>query len=404
MLGSILPICLFITLSCSLKQQNSVGTEKFNEIHHTNNNSLTILGNQRTEQYIPLLKNKNVAVVANQTSLINKVHIVDSLLSHKVQLKKVFAPEHGFRGTSDNGAHISNSIDPKTNLPIISLYGKNKKPKNEQLNGLDVIIFDIQDVGARFYTYLSTLHYVMEAAAENNIHVIVLDRPNPNAHYIDGPVMQENCKSFVGLHPVPIVYGMTIGEYALMINGEKWLKNGISCDLTVVDCENYWHSSEYILPIAPSPNLQSKEAIALYPSLCLFEGTVISVGRGTQTPFEIIGHPLYSENNFSFTPKPTKGSSNPPFKNKKCYGIDIKSNTNFPVSEINLKYLINGYKSLKNKTTYFNKNLFFDKLSGNKKLREQIINGKSEEEIKKSWEVDLNNFKKTRSKYLLYDE
>ena len=404
MLGSILPICLFITLSCSLKQQNSVKKEKFNEIHHTKNNSLTILGNQRTEQYVPLLKNKNVAVVANQTSFINKVHIVDSLLSHKVQLKKVFAPEHGFRGTSDNGAHISNSIDPKTNLPIISLYGKNKKPRNEQLNGLDVIIFDIQDVGARFYTYLSTLHYVMEAAAENNIHVIVLDRPNPNAHYIDGPVMQENCKSFVGLHPVPIVYGMTIGEYALMINGEKWLKNGISCNLTVVDCENYWHSSEYILPIAPSPNLQSKEAIALYPSLCLFEGTVISVGRGTQTPFEIIGHPLYSGNNFSFTPKPTKGSSNPPFKNKKCYGIDIKSITNFPVSEINLKYLIKSYKSLKNKTTYFNKNQFFDKLSGNKKLREQIINGKSEEEIKKSWEVDLNNFKKTRSKYLLYDE
>ena len=244
----------------------------------------------------------------------------------------------------------------------------------------------------------------MEAAAENNIHVIVLDRPNPNAHYIDGPVMQENCKSFVGLHPVPIVYGMTIGEYALMINGEKWLKNGISCNLTVVNCKNYWHSSEYIIPIAPSPNLQSKEAISLYPSLCLFEGTVISVGRGTNTPFEIIGHPLYNENDFSFIPKPTKGSSNPPFKNKKCYGIDIKSSTKFPVSEINLKYLIDSYKSLTNKTSYFNKNLFFDKLSGNKKLREQIINGKSEEEIKKSWEVDLNNFKKIRSKYLLYDD
>ncbi len=404
MLGSILPICLLITISCTLKLENHEEKSKNRKINAPKNNSLTILGNQRTKEYIPLLTNKNVAIVANQTSLINNTHIVDSLLSLKIQLKKVFAPEHGFRGTSDNGAHISNSIDPKTKLPIISLYGKNKKPRNEQLDGIDVLIFDIQDVGARFYTYLSTLHYVMEAAAENNIHVIVLDRPNPNAHYIDGPVMQENCKSFVGLHPVPIVYGMSIGEYALMINGEKWLKNKITCNLTVIDCKNYWHSSEYILPVAPSPNLQSKEAIALYPSLCLFEGTTISVGRGTKRPFEIIGHPLYIENDFSFTPEPTKGSSNPPFKNKKCYGIDIKSSTKFPIYEINLKHLINSYKALTNKTSYFNKNLFFDKLSGNKKLREQIINGKSEEEIKKSWEEDLNNFKKIRSKYLLYDE
>ena len=404
MLGSILPISLFIAFSCSLIHENNLDKNKSNIKKNATNNTKTILGNQRTEKYLPLLENKNVALIANQTSLIHKTHIVDSLLSLDINLKKVFAPEHGFRGNRDNGTHIKNSIDPKTGLPIISLYGKNKKPSNEQLNGIDILIFDIQDVGARFYTYLSTLHYVMEAAGENNIRVIVLDRPNPNAHYIDGPVMEENCKSFVGLHPVPIVYGMTIGEYALMINGQKWLKNKVKCDLTVIECENYWHSKEYILPVAPSPNLQSKEAIALYPSLCLFEGTVISVGRGTKRPFEIIGHPSYKNSKYTFTPKSMYGSKNPPFKNQTCYGVDVKNKNPLRLNSLNLKYLINAYNALKEKTTFFNKNLFFDKLSGNKKLREQIIKGLNENEIRKTWQEDLNKFKQIRKKYLLYND
>jgi len=404
MLRSILPICLFITLSCTLIHEKNVDKKQHSKRKKAINNSITILGNQRTEKYLPLLEGKNIALIANQTSLINKTHIVDSLLSLDVNLKKVFAPEHGFRGNRDNGAHIKNSIDPQTGLPIISLYGRNKKPSKEQLNGIDILIFDIQDVGARFYTYLSTLHYVMEAAAENNIQVIVLDRPNPNAHYIDGPVMQENCKSFVGLHPVPIIYGMTIGEYSLMINGEKWLKNNVSCNLTVINCENYWHSTEFVLPVAPSPNLQSKESIALYPSLCLFEGTVISVGRGTNRPFEIIGHPSYKKSKYTFTPKSMYGSKNPPFKNQKCYGVDVKNENPFPLNSLNLKYLINAYNTLNEKTTFFNKNLFFDKLSGNKKLREQIIKGLNENEIRKSWQEDLNTFKQIRKKYLLYND
>jgi uncharacterized protein YbbC (DUF1343 family) len=274
-----------------------------------------ITGAERTEIYLPLLVGKRVAICGNQSSLIGKTHLVDSLLSRKVNVVKIFSPEHGFRGNAEAGAHISSSTDNQTGLPIISLYGKNKKPTAEQMKGIDLIIFDIQDVGCRFYTYISTLHYVMEAAAENNVEVLILDRPNPNGYFVDGPVLEEKYKSFVGMHPIPVVHGMTIGEYGMMIAGEKWLKDSVVCKLQVISMENYDHTMRYSLPIAPSPNLQTDEAIALYPSLCLFEGTDISIGRGTEIPFMCFGHPKLEIGEFYFTPQPIAGvSENPPQK------------------------------------------------------------------------------------------
>jgi uncharacterized protein YbbC (DUF1343 family) len=363
------------------------------------------VGANRTEIYLPLLKNKKVAVVANQTSVIFKkdktyTHLVDSLLSLKISVKKVFAPEHGFRGKADAGEHVANGIDNKTGLPIISLYGKNKKPTKEQLKGIDVVLFDIQDVGVRFYTYISTLHYVMEACAEAGIAVIVLDRPNPNAHYIDGPVLEPSFKSFVGMHTVPIVYGMTLGEYARMINGEKWLGKGIKCDLSVVKLRHYTHQSKYILPIKPSPNLPNARAVNLYPSLALFEGTIISCGRGTETQFQIFGAPSLpnSEYNFTFTPHSNFGAKYPKFKDVLCNGRDL-SNSGY-LNELNLNWFIEAYKVSKNKTPFFN--TFFTKLAGTKKLQSQIEKGLTAKEIKKSWQKDLKAFKKIRKKYLLY--
>ena len=355
-----------------------------------------VLGAERTNIYLPLLKNKKIAVVGNQTSMIANTHLVDSLLSLKVNVVKVFSPEHGFRGKADAGAKIEDETDEKTGLPIISLYGKNKKPTVEQLKGIELLLFDIQDVGARFYTYISTLHYVMEAAAENNIKVIVLDRPNPNGHYIDGPIREKGFESFVGMHPIPIVHAMTIGEYAQMINGEKWIAR--QCDLTVIEMENYTHDMSYDLPIKPSPNLPNSRSINLYPSLCLFEGTNVSLGRGTEYPFQHFGAP-YLKSNYSFTPKSGEGSKSPPHENKKCYGTDLRFQDNY-LEEINLNWLIESYNNCPEKEKFFNS--FFDKLAGTDKLRLQIIEGKTVKEIKERWQEGLDNFKVIRKKYLLY--
>ena len=356
-----------------------------------------ITGAERVNKYLSLITNKQVAIVGNQTSMINNLHLVDSLISHKINIVKVFSPEHGFRGNEDAGAYIKDDIDSKTKLPIISLYGKNKKPSNDDLEDVDIILFDIQDVGVRFYTYISTLHYVMEAAAENNIELIVLDRPNPNGHYIDGPVREENYKSFVGMHPVPIVYGMTIGEYAKMINGEKWISQ--KCNLKVIKLIGYSHDSHYDLPIKPSPNLPNSRSINLYPSLCLFEGTNVSIGRGTNFPFQHFGAP-YLKSNYSFIPKSGKGSKFPKHENKRCYGSDLRFQENY-MNNINLVWLINCYNECPNKEDFFNS--FFDKLAGNEKLRKQIYEGKETSEIINSWQKDLNKFKKIRAKYLIYD-
>tara|TARA_B100001142_G_scaffold73172_1_gene73859 strand:- start:5358 stop:6503 length:1146 start_codon:yes stop_codon:yes gene_type:complete len=355
-----------------------------------------ITGAMQTNIYLPLLKEKKIGIVSNQTSLIKNTHLVDSLLENNINIIKVFSPEHGFRGDSDAGEKIDNKTDKRTGLPIISLYGNQKRPSKKQLTDIDIIIFDIQDVGARFYTYISTLHYIMDAASENNIKVIILDRPNPNGHYIDGPIREDKFKSFVGMHPVPIVHGMTIGEYAKMINGEKWISK--ECELIIIKMKNYQHNIRYELPIKPSPNLPNSTSINLYPSLCLFEGTSISVGRGTKYPFQHFGSP-YLKEEYSFTPESMTGSKNPKYKNIKCFGIDLRSQKKY-LNKINLKWLIFAYNKSPNKESFFNS--FFDKLAGTSKLRKQIISGKSDEEIIKSWQKDLEKFQKIRAKYIIY--
>jgi len=353
------------------------------------------LGAERLDAYLPLIENKKVGVVGNQTSMIGNTHLVDSLLSLRIDVVKVFSPEHGFRGKADAGVKVENSTDSKTGLPIISLYGKNKKPYPKQLEGIDVILFDIQDVGARFYTYISTLHYIMEVAAENNISVIVLDRPNPNGHYLDGPIREKGFESFVGMHAIPIVHGMTIGEYAKMINGENWI--AVNCDLTVIVIENYTRKMKYDLPIKPSPNLPNAKAINLYTSLCLFEGTTISIGRGTEYPFQHFGAP-YLESNYSFTPKSGAGSKYPKHENKECFGTNLRLEK--PLTAINLNWIIEAYKQCPEKEEFFNN--FFDKLAGTDKLRKQIIAEKTQKEIKESWQEGLEEFKEIRRKYLIY--
>jgi len=354
------------------------------------------------DAYISLLKEKKVGIVAHQASVIssakNTIHLVDLLRKKNISIQKVFAPEHGFRGTADAGEKIENQIDSKTQLPIISLYGKNRKPSKEQLKGIEIMVFDLQDVGVRFYTYLSTLHNVMEACAENNIPLIVLDRPNPNTHYIDGPVLNIEHKSFVGMHPVPIVYGMTIGEYAQMINGEKWLANSIKCDLTIIPLKNYTHQTTYELTIRPSPNLPNKQSIALYPSLCLLEPTRVSIGRGTDLQFQVYGHPGFPKTDFSYVPKSNFGSKNPKHKGQICYGENLT--TINPPSKIELKWLMNAYSDFPEKDSFFLKG--FERISGVSNLKKQLIGGASEKTIRNSWTDGLNKFKKTRIKYLLY--
>lgn len=364
-------------------------------------------GAECMERYLPLLEGKRVAVCGNQTSVVGKAHLVDTLLSRKVNIVKLFCPEHGFRGQAEAGATIASGKDPLTGLPVVSLYGKNKKPTAEQLQDIDILLFDLQDVGCRFYTYISTLHYVMEAAAENGIPVVVLDRPNPNGFYVDGPVLDPAFKSFVGMHPVPVVYGMTIGEYARMINGEKWLANGIQCNLTVVPLEGYTHATRYELPVAPSPNLQTPEAIYLYPSLCFFEGTNVSVGRGTEHPFEMYGAPGMLSGDYRFTPKAIPGvSENPPFKGQECRGKLLVMGRRWRTAPggLQLSFLLDAYRDYPDKATFFLKNNFFDKLAGTDQLRKQIVAGASEEEIRASWEEGLTAFKEVRGKYLLYEE
>ncbi len=351
------------------------------------------------ENYLPQLKGKKVGLVVNQTSVINRTHLLDTLVKLNINIKKVFGPEHGFRGNADAGELVNNNVDAKTGVSVISLYGKNKKPTAEQLADLDVIVFDIQDVGARFYTYITTLHYVMEACAENNKTLLVLDRPNPNGMYIDGPVLDTAFHSFVGMHPIPIVHGLTMAELAQMINGEKWLKNGLVCQLTFVPCTKYTHKDIYSLPIKPSPNLPNDLAIALYPSLCLFEGTNVSVARGTYFPFQAIGAPDSTYGGFVFIPESIAGMAKEPMHmGKKCYGIDLRSKK--PEYKFTLSYLIDFYNKAKDKNVYFNN--FFNKLAGNSVLVEQIKLGAKEEEIRKSWQDGLTNYRKMRKKYLLY--
>lgn len=364
-------------------------------------------GANQTAAYFSHLKNKKIGMVVNNTSTIGQKLSVDSLVAAGFSPSKIFAPEHGFRGESSNGASISNNIDEKTGIPIISLYGKHLKPSADDLNGLDLVIFDIQDVGARFYTYISTLHYVMEACAENNIPLLVLDRPNPNGFYIDGPILEPAFKSFIGMHPVPIVYGMTIGEYAQMINGEKWLKDGLNCDLTVIPVANYTHNNQYTLPVKPSPNLNTQQAILLYPSLCMFEGTVISQGRGTYTPFQILGAPaLAGKFSYAFMPQSIPGmSENPIHLGQNCFGLDLSKEKTGGL--LNLDLLLMLYKAYPNKKAFFeNKNYpqmgNFDKLAGTASLKQQIIQGKSARAIRKSWEPALSRFKLIRKKYLIY--
>ncbi|OFX28276.1 MAG: hypothetical protein A2033_00385 [Bacteroidetes bacterium GWA2_31_9] len=363
-------------------------------------------GAERTELYFPELKGKTIAVVANQTSLIGETHLVDSLISSGINIKKIFCPEHGFRGTADAGAHVANYTDSKTKIPVISLYGDKKKPSAEDLAGIDIIVFDIQDVGVRFYTYISTLHYVMESCAENKIQLMILDRPNPNGFYVDGPVLEVKHKSFVGMHPVPLVHGMTIAEYAQMINNEGWLVNGEKCELKYILCDGYNHTNLYNLPVKPSPNLSTMNSVFLYPSLGLFEGTVMSVGRGTDFPFQVVGHPTLKTEKFSFTPVAKKGASmNPPFKGQVCYGFDLRNigeDYFYNRKVIDLQWLIKSYNKFGDKKKYFNS--FLTKLAGTTELKTQIISGLTEDEIRKSWEPKLSQFKEIRKKYLLYED
>ena len=384
-------------------------TARKNRIRTINrpNNNIVRMGAERTEVYLPLLQNKRVALVVNQTSTIGDTHIADALLHQGVQVVKVFAPEHGFRGKADAGEKVSNSRDVKTGLPIVSLYGKNKKPNAEMLAGIDAVIFDIQDVGARFYTYISTMHYVMEACAENNIEVLVFDRPNPNGHFVDGPVLDLAYQSFVGMHKIPIVHGMTVGELAKMINGEGWLANGLRCRLTVIPCEGYDHETFYELPIKPSPNLPNSHSIYLYPSLCLFEGTAISVGRGTDQQFQVIGDPKLYGYPFRFTPVSKSGAKYPKHENKTCYGQDLSTLSLEALRaerQFNLSYLLDIYKAYPDKATFFNKNNFFDKLAGNATLQNQIKSGMTESQIRDSWRYELDYFKYKRKNYLLYPD
>jgi len=360
-----------------------------------------------TEKYISKLRGKTVGIVANQTSMVDKKHLVDTLLSLGVTIRAVFAPEHGFRGNADAGEKVKDAKDPRTGLPIISLYGKNMKPSANQLEGIDVIVFDIQDVGARFYTYISTMSCMMEACAEQKIQFIVLDRPNPNGHYIDGPILDTSFRSFVGMHPVPVVHGLTMGEYALMVNGEGWLKGGVKCDLEVVKMESYSRSVPYILPEKPSPNLPNMRSIYLYPSTCFFEGTVVSEGRGTPFPFQLFGYPNMSGGDTTFTPVSITGaSSDPKFKNVKCKGISLATLSADSVRlacKIQLEWLLKAYKSYPEKEKFFNAK-FFDLLAGSSQLRRQIEAGKTEIEIRESWRLGLEKFKLVRAKYLLYPE
>lgn len=362
-------------------------------------------GAQQTDKYFPILQNKNIVLVVNQTSVIGGTHLVDTLVKSGIKISKIFAPEHGFRGTADAGEKVKNGKDAATGIPLISLYGKHKKPLPEDLKNIDLVVFDIQDVGARFYTYISTMSYVMEACAEQNIPFLALDRPNPNGHFIDGPILEKSFSSFVGLHPVPVVHGMTVGEYARMVNGEKWLKNGVQCDLMVTSCTGYDHEKFYALPVKPSPNLPNMKSIYLYPSLCFFEGTTVNAGRGTDKQFQVFGDPKSTVGDFNYTPTSRPGAKYPKHEGKVCNGYDL-SNLELiylqKQSKLNLTYLMDFYQNYPDKKSFFLANNFFDKLAGTDALRKAIIAGKTEAEIRESWQVKLEEYRVMREQYLLY--
>ena len=362
------------------------------------------VGAAQLKAYLPLLKAKKVAVVGHHASVIltdnDTLHLVDELLKNNVAVTKIFGPEHGFRELAPDGKKIKDQLDPKTQLPIISLYGKNRKPQPEHLSGVDVVVFDLQDVGTRFYTYLSTLFLVMEACAEQQIPLVLLDRPNPNGHYVDGPVLELEHKSFVGMLPIPVVHGMTLGELATMINGEQWLKNGIQCDLKIIPVKNYTHQKGIQLPVPPSPNLPNAQAIALYPSLCFMERTIMSVGRGTAIQFQLYGHPEYPKNSFTFTPAPNAGSKYPKLDGEYCYGVDLRRVT--VTDQLDLRWLLDAYTKTNKKEAFFLSG--FERLAGTSTLRQQIIEGTHPTAIRASWQAGLEAFKQQRKKYLLYPD
>ena len=395
--------CWQIQTSCAQTKNNTLNDAKI------------LTGAEQTEIYLPKLKGKKVALFANPTSIIGKTHLLDTLTASQIKVVTIFGPEHGFRGKADAGEHVNNDVDAKTGIPVISLYGDHKKPTAADLKNVDVMLFDIQDVGVRYYTFISSLQYYMEAAIENDKELIILDRPNPNGFYVDGPVLDTAFKSFVGMQPIPIVYGLTIGEYAKMLLGEKWLdkkcfpiSSNSKFKMTIVSCKNYTHDSKYVLPVHPSPNLKVMQSIYFYPSTCFFEGTVMSEGRGTDKPFQIFGHPTLPSNLFSFTPKPNEGAKSSKCFNQVCYGWNLSGSQEEVLklidNKIQIKYLLEAYKLFPDKDSFFLKNNFFNKLAGNNVLMQQIKDGKSETEIRKSWEPELNKFKAIRKKYLLYKD
>ena len=362
-----------------------------------------IPGANQIELYNSIIEGKSVAVVANQTSKIGSTHLVDTLFSIGINIKVIFAPEHGFRDLADAGESIENSKDTETGVPIISLYGSHLKPTPLDLKGIDVVIFDIQDVGTRFYTYISTLHYILESCAENHVECLVLDRPNPNGFYFDGNILDTSYKSFVGMDPVPVVHGMTVGEYSNMLNGEGWLKKGVKCDLVVINCKNYTHKTLYELPVRPSPNLPNQTSVYLYPSICFFEGTTVSLGRGTSFPFQVFGSPKLPDKGFSFIPESLPGAKNPLLLGVKCFGTDLRDAMKqnlVPKPELNLEWLISAYKDFPDKDKFFNS--YFDVLAGGPVLRKQIQKGMTSEQIRATWKDGLAKFAKIREKYLLY--
>ena len=388
-LGSFLMITAFVCFFGSLYAQND----------------RLLVGAEQTDLYLSMLKGKRVALMANPSSLVGNAHLVDTLLSMGVTIERIFSPEHGFRGKAEAGEHVANGKDPRTGLPVVSLYGNHKKPSPDDLAGTDILLFDLQDVGTRFYTYISSMHYLMEACAENQIPVVVLDRPNPNGFYVDGPILEKEFSSFVGMHPVPVVHGMTVGEYAQMINGEGWLKDGLQCKLTVIPCANYDHKTKYELPVKPSPNLPNMSSVYLYPSLCFFEGTIMSIGRGTEHPFQCYGHPDFMLGSFLFTPKSIPGvANNPKHQDKVCNGANLSAATEWILAErrLNLDWLIGSWEVMHEKETFFTP--FFDKLAGTDKLRKQIESGLSMEEIRRTWRDDIMRFLDVRRKYLLYPD
>lgn len=389
-------ILLFYVAHCGNKSQPVTDTP---DKHAESSVPKAILGAEQLDQLIPLVHGKKVALVVNHTSLVGNTHLVDTLQKRGVNITKIFGPEHGFRGTAADGEHVADKVDAKTGIPVLSLHGSIKKPVPSQLTDVDIFVFDIQDVGARFYTYISTMHFVMEAAAENGKKIIILDRPNPNGNYVDGPIRKPEFKYFLAMHPIPIVHGLTVGELANMINGERWLEGERSCDLTVIKLKNWSHADEYSLPVRPSPNLPNDQAIKLYPSLCLFEQTDISVGRGTTMQFQVLGSPALNDMPFQFTPVSLKGISNtPPHENELCFGVDLR--TASVERKLDFSYLLKFYALHPQKEKFFLN--YFDNLAGTKELRQQIIKGLSEEEIRASWEPQLSQYKELRKKYLLY--